>query len=100
MYKVNNLIHIFHTYSSNDFGQQCCYGENGILVKGGKGGGSADINSPLNNYYYHVLRDLLPYILCCENSMNVGCDRYFERRPSGDENGYVFSKPGKKCSSN
>ena len=74
-------------------GQQCCYGSNGVLVKENPGG-SADASSPFFNYYSHVLRDLLPYVLCCKNKDIPRCDIYFSTRPSGDESSYRFPRPG------
>ena len=85
----------FFSFSPNDnFGQQCCYGKDGVLVKDDPGG-STDASSPVSNYYAHVLRDLLPYILCCKDVEFSPCDTYYYGRPSGSETGYMFPKPGR-----
>ncbi len=76
-----------------DRGQQCCYGNNGVLVQNDPGG-SADAMSPLSNYYSHALEDLLPYILCCKNNDTPRCDMYFSTRPSDDGSSYRFPRPG------
>ncbi len=78
----------------NDRGQQCCYGNNGVLVQNEPGGGSADASSPLSNYYSHALEDLLPYILCCKNNDTPKCDMYFSKRSSDDGSSYRFPRPG------
>ena len=52
-----------------------------------------DSVSPLNNYYRHILGDLMPYAICCKGEYNI-CDRYFEARPEGDEDGYILPIPG------
>ncbi len=77
----------------DDRGQQCCYGNNGVLVQNDPGG-SADVMSPLSNYYSHALEDLLPYILCCKNNNTPKCDMYFSTRPSDDGSSYRFPRPG------
>ena len=83
---------MFYSPLADGPGQQCCYREDNALVKK-YSGGSADSVSPLNNYYRHVLGDLMPYAICCKGEYNI-CDRYFEARPEGDENGYRLPIPG------
>ena len=86
---------IFLSFSSDDgYGQQCCYGNNSILVKGQPSGGSPDEISPVNNYYGHVFLDLLPYIICCKNVEFPQCQTYYNGRPYGNEMDYTFPKPG------
>ena len=79
---------------SEGAGQQCCYEEDGVL-KGRFTGGSADAESPLRNYYGHVMADLLPYILCCKGDFNI-CEKYYSTRPEGNESGYILHVPGNK----
>ena len=83
----------FFCRPDNGRGQQCCYGNNGVLIQNDRGG-SADASSPLSNYYSHVMRDLLPYVLCCKHDITPKCDIYFSTRPSSDGSLYKFPKPG------
>ncbi len=65
------------------------------LVKGPSGGGSADSYSPSTNYNQHLIRDLVPYILCCKVDPALpSCKDYYEARPSGSEMGYELPVPG------
>ena len=78
-------------------GQQCCYSKNetGNLVKGPSGGGSADSYSPNTDYNQHLIRDLVPYILCCKAGPGVpDCTTYYQARPSGSETNYELPVPG------
>ena len=77
---------------------QCCYGQNGTLVRDHQGG-SRDASPPSVNFYAHVLRDLVPYVVCCKSSMGAGCSKYFTSRPSGDDAGYALQRPGEIQSS-
>lgn len=76
-------------------GQQCCYRENGNLVKGEPSGGSVDITSPNVNYNRHLINDVIPYLSCCKGQTgSTNCDVYYQRRPSGNEMGYILPIPG------
>ncbi len=86
----------FHPFSrpeDSDFGQQCCYGGDGELVRGSSSGGSSDSMSQKRDYDRHVSDDLLPYVLCCRSG-TVNCGAYYEGRPSGSEEGYSLPIPG------
>ena len=79
-----------------NYGQQCCYSNTqaGNLVKGPSGGGSADSYSPSTDYNQHLIRDLVPYILCCKVDPALpSCSDYYEARPSGSEMSYELPVP-------
>ena len=77
---------------SGGSGQQCCYGDDGVLMKS-QVGGTADSASPLYKYYTHVLQDLMPYVLCCKGKESL-CGSYVEGRPEGSETDYRLPLPG------
>ena len=81
--------------NSKGSGQQCCYRENGNLVKGEPSGGSVDIMSPNVDYNRHLSDDIVPYLYCCKTAAGTSkCNEYYQWRPSGEERGYVLPIPG------
>ena len=63
-------------------GQQCCYGDNGLLLVGPPGGGTVDLVSPDVSLSGHFVSDVVPYLLCCKAGIFSDCNRYYEHRPS------------------
>ena len=88
----NKAIFLMCSPLNDGPGQQCCYGEDNVLIKKYTGG-SADVESPIKSYYRHVVGDLLPYILCCKGDYNI-CEKYYSARPDGSERGYILPIPG------
>ena len=87
------LFYMYYTCSSKE-SLQCCYGEDGNLITGQTGGGSADKVSPMINYNLHLINDLLPYSFCCRGGNK--CAQYYMLRPSMVEGApeYVLPVPG------
>ncbi|XP_071804821.1 sushi domain-containing protein 2-like [Asterias amurensis] len=79
------------TSSSTGSGQQCCYGNNGDILVGSPGGGTADRFAPGDHFWLHQWYDVLPWLGCCKLSDN--CKAYYDKRPSDDCSDYVPPRP-------
>ncbi|XP_071833211.1 sushi domain-containing protein 2-like [Apostichopus japonicus] len=104
-YKESNAaIDIFHPgavacYGRNaedsQAGQQCCYGNNnGQLLRGPPGGGTADAYAPDRSASKHIKYDVLPWIACCYRREKTNdCLKYYQFRPSDDCTRYEPPRP-------
>ncbi|XP_033629956.1 sushi domain-containing protein 2-like [Asterias rubens] len=79
------------TSSSTGSGQQCCYDDNGDILVGSPGGGTADRYAPGDHFWFHQWYDVLPWLGCCKLSNN--CEAYYDKRPSDDCSEYVPPRP-------
>ena len=79
-------------YCSGDPQQECCYDENGNLLVGSPGGGSANHFAPVDfaTYHEHIQHDLVPRSFCCPRN----CMNYYRWRPSDDGRAYRPPPPG------
>ncbi|XP_022089467.1 sushi domain-containing protein 2-like isoform X2 [Acanthaster planci] len=72
-------------------GQQCCYGNDGNILVGPPGGGTADRYSPGDHFWKHQWYDVLPWLCLCKLSDN--CNEYYKYRPSDDCSDYDPPRP-------
>ena len=86
---VHYFIYTYYSSLTGGSGQQCCYGENGILIIGPPGGGTVDLVSPDVSTIRHFIHDVLPYLLCCKAGIFSDCEEYYSKRPS--DRGVDFS---------
>ncbi len=100
----NHKLDFFHPGAANCFrgpssttasGQQCCYGEDGNIIVGPPGGGTADRYSPdgVVSTTLHFFYDVAPWFACCKLSNQ--CDKYYEHRPSDDCSEYDPPRPAR-----
>ena len=75
-------------------GQQCCYRQDGTLIVGPPGGGTADRYSPDEEFWRHQWYDVVPWLACCHFARDA-CDTYYTHRPSDDCSDYDPPRPAR-----
>ena len=118
-YKESNFLNsFFHpgadtcfrstTATSMGAGQQCCYAQDGSIVFGPPGGGTADRYSPDNDFWRHQWYDVVPWLACCHfarqkvsvaktvsKTGSIPCEKYYGHRPSDDCSDYDPPRPAR-----
>ncbi|XP_038057143.1 sushi domain-containing protein 2-like [Patiria miniata] len=99
--EANFMNSVFHPGAANCYrsvnslptgaGQQCCYGNDGNILVGPRGGGTADRYSPGEHFWKHQWFDVLPWLCSCVLSND--CNNYYKYRPSDDCSDYEPPRP-------
>ena len=70
--------------------RQCCYDEQGRLIRGARAGGHSDLSSvysqllpPSIAMTFHLQQDITPFIQCCKSNV-TSCATFFSFRPSAE----------------
>ena len=63
-------------------GQQCCYDSSNNIIVGPPGGGTVDLVSPDVSVANHLIKDVLPFWLCCKAGSLSNCGQYYRHRSS------------------